>query len=69
LVASLKRADLDDSGWTDLRKTCPAQNGELRDVELRIAKRLLGDRSLYARALHPTAPSVASSKAEVPRAP
>jgi carboxyl-terminal processing protease len=62
LEASLKRADLDDNGWTELRKTCPGKNGEPREVELRIAKRLLSDRALYARALHPRPPSVAATR-------
>jgi carboxyl-terminal processing protease len=69
LEANLRRADLDDAAWTELRKTCPAKNEEPREVEMRIAKRLLSDRTLYARALHPRPPSVASSKAEAPGAP
>jgi carboxyl-terminal processing protease len=62
LEASLQRAGLDDSAWTELRKTCPAKNEEPREVEMRVAKRLLTDRNLYARALHPRPPSVASTR-------
>lgn len=69
LEASLRRTDLDDAAWAALRNTCPAKNEEPREVEIRVAKRLLSDRSLYARALHPRPPSVASSHIEAPRAP
>jgi carboxyl-terminal processing protease len=66
IEASLKRAGLDDAAWTELRKTCPAKSGEPHEVEMRIARRLLSDRALYARTLHVPA-AVAASKAEAPR--
>ncbi|MBX6366469.1 MAG: PDZ domain-containing protein [Rhodospirillales bacterium] len=69
LEASLQRASLDEDAWIALRKTCPGMNGEPRDFELRVAKRLLSDRRLYTRVLHPRPPSFASSRAESTGAP
>jgi carboxyl-terminal processing protease len=69
LEASLKRADLDEAAWLELRKACPARSEDSRELEMRIAKRLLSDRALYARALHPRPPSVAATKPPAPTSP
>src|SRR5690606_26759833 len=69
LEASRQRAELDEDAWAALRKTCPGMNGEPRDLELRVAKRLLSDRRLYTRVLHPRPPSFASSRAAATGAP
>jgi carboxyl-terminal processing protease len=58
--AGRPRAALDERAWTDLRKTCPAANDE-HGADLQIAKRLVGNAALYARALHPEGPSLAHS--------
>ncbi len=47
---SLPRAALDDAGWTSLRDHCPPDRVE-HDIELDVAKRVLTDPALYARAL------------------
>jgi carboxyl-terminal processing protease len=69
LEASLTRVGLNDAAWADLRKSCPAENGAPHEIEMRVAKRLIADRALYARALHPRAPAVAASRAEAPHTP
>jgi carboxyl-terminal processing protease len=61
-VAARTRLSLDDSGWGELRKTCPADNAEHK-AEIEIAKRLLASPALYARALHPEPETVAARPA------
>jgi carboxyl-terminal processing protease len=58
-VAARARKSLDEPGWSELRKTCPADNAEHK-AEIEIAKRLLESPALYARALHLEPPTVAT---------
>lgn len=53
------RAALDESGWSQLRGTCPTQTGD-HAVDIDTAKRLLGDPTLYARIIHAEPPRVAT---------
>ncbi len=45
------RASLDESGWADLRRSCPPGSGD-RPIDVAVAERLLGDPTLYSQALH-----------------
>jgi carboxyl-terminal processing protease len=51
-VVRKARITLDEQGWSELRKTCPAETTENK-LDLEVAKRLLNDGNLYARTLHP----------------
>jgi hypothetical protein len=57
--AGRRRVDLDEASWGALRQTCPTQTGD-REVEVKLAKRLIVDRALYAKALHPEPDNVAA---------
>ncbi len=50
LVAQ-QRASLDEGAWSQLRRACPAQQGE-HEIDVRVAKRLLSDPVLYSEAVH-----------------
>ena len=54
------RATLDDSGWEQLRRSCPPRDGD-RTIDLAVAERLLADPVLYGQAAHVigTAPNLA----------
>jgi carboxyl-terminal processing protease len=58
--AQRKRKELDEGGWADLRKTCPA-SAEENAADEKIARRLLTDGALYAKALRHE-PSLAASE-------
>jgi carboxyl-terminal processing protease len=45
------RASLDESGWSQLRRSCPPRDGD-RAIDLAVAKRLLADPVLYRQAAH-----------------
>jgi carboxyl-terminal processing protease len=45
------RASLDESAWYQLRRACPARQGE-HPIDVKVAERLLGDPALYSEALH-----------------
>ena len=45
------RASLDESGWSQLRRSCPPRDGD-RTIDLAVAKRLLDDPVLYRQAAH-----------------
>jgi carboxyl-terminal processing protease len=45
------RASLDESGWSQLRRSCPPRDGE-RAIDLAVAERLLADPVLYRQAAH-----------------
>ena len=45
------RASLDESAWYQLRRSCPARQGE-HPIDVKVAERLLGDPTLYSEALH-----------------
>ena len=49
-VETQSRATLSDPAWVALRQSCPAETGE-NPFDLKLAKRLLRDPSLYAAAL------------------
>jgi carboxyl-terminal processing protease len=61
-VEAQARASLTDEGWTQLRHDCPIQT-EDNPLDLRLAKRLLRDPSLYAAAL--SSPGVALAQQSV----
>jgi len=46
-----QRASLDEGAWLQLRRACPARQGE-HEIDLRVAKRLLSDPTLYSEAVH-----------------
>lgn len=50
-VTPRPRASLDESAWSQLRRTCPARQGD-HEVDLKVAKRLLADPVLYSQAVH-----------------
>ena len=62
--AQRKRKELDEGGWADLRKTCPA-SAEENAADEKIARRLLTDGTLYAKALR-IEPSLAASQPPKP---
>jgi carboxyl-terminal processing protease len=45
------RASLDESGWDQLRRSCPPRDGD-RAIDLWVAERLLADPALYSQAAH-----------------
>jgi carboxyl-terminal processing protease len=45
------RASLDESAWSQLRRSCPARQGD-HEIDLKVAKRLLSDPILYSQAVH-----------------
>ena len=65
-LAGRPRAALDETGWTELRKTCPTQRVD-RAVDLKIAERLLQDPVLYSRALSVTPTPLSRTAAAIPR--
>jgi carboxyl-terminal processing protease len=44
------RASLDESAWSQLRRSCPARQGD-HEIDIRMAKRLLADPALYSQAV------------------
>lgn len=46
-----QRASLDEGGWSELRRSCPARQGE-HEIDVKVAKRLLSDPVLYSEAVH-----------------
>ena len=45
------RTSLDDTGWMELRRSCPPRTGD-RAIDLAVAERLLDDPVLYSQAAH-----------------
>ena len=45
------RASLDDSAWSQLRRSCPVRQGD-HEIDIKVAKRLLADPVLYNQAAH-----------------
>jgi carboxyl-terminal processing protease len=64
------RASLDESAWSQLRRSCPARQGE-HEIDVKVAKRLLADPVLYSEAVHSIAPisSIAAAPAPPPVPP
>jgi len=44
------RASLDESAWSQLRRSCPARQGD-HEIDIKVAKRLLADPALYSQAV------------------
>jgi carboxyl-terminal processing protease len=68
--ASRPRASLDDTSWSVLRRTCPAETGSSA-LDLKIAERVLSDPARYSAALgaiHPASVSAAAPAAPPPDA-
>lgn len=58
------RASLDESAWSQLRRSCPARQGD-HDIDVKVAKRLLADPVLYSQAVHAIAASSSVAAAPV----
>jgi carboxyl-terminal processing protease len=59
------RASLDESAWSQLRRSCPARQGE-HEIDVKVAKRLLADPVLYSEAVHSIAPTSSIAAAPAP---
>ena len=59
--ATRVRASLDENAWSQLRRACPARQGD-HGIDVKVAKRLLADPVLYSQAVHAigASPSVAA---------
>jgi carboxyl-terminal processing protease len=55
------RASLDERAWSVLRNSCPARQGD-RDIDVKIAERLLADPTLYGQAIHAIAQSATPAR-------
>jgi carboxyl-terminal processing protease len=60
------RASLDESAWSQLRRLCPARQGD-HEIDVKVAKRLLADPTLFSQAVH--ALSATPKLAAAPLAP
>jgi carboxyl-terminal processing protease len=49
--AARPRASLDEVGWSQLRRSCPARQGD-HQIDIKVAKRLLADPTLFGAAVH-----------------
>ncbi|GAB4391875.1 MAG: S41 family peptidase [Kiloniellaceae bacterium] len=66
LAADLRRRDIDtndDAAVEELRAYCPAREGEDTEIDLTVARQLLEEPGLYARALHGLPDTAASHHA------
>jgi carboxyl-terminal processing protease len=61
-LAPRSRASLDESAWSQLRRACPARQGD-HEIDVKVAKRLLSDPVLYGQAVQTISatPHVASA--------
>jgi carboxyl-terminal processing protease len=50
------RASLDESAWSQLRRLCPARQGD-HEIDVKVAKRLLADPTLFNQAVHAFSPT------------
>jgi carboxyl-terminal processing protease len=57
------RASLDEGAWSQLRRSCPARQGD-HEIDVKVAKRLLADPALYSQAVHviSSTPNVAAAR-------
>jgi len=64
------RASLDESAWSQLRRACPARQGD-HAIDIKVAKRLLADPTLFNQAVHAlsAAPKLAAAPVTAPTAP
>jgi carboxyl-terminal processing protease len=60
------RASLDEGAWDQLRRSCPARQGD-HEIDIKVAKRLLADPTLFNQAVH--ALSATPKLAAAPPAP
>jgi carboxyl-terminal processing protease len=61
-LAPRSRASLDENAWSQLRRACPARQGD-HEIDVKVAKRLLSDPVLYSQAVQTISatPHVASA--------
>jgi carboxyl-terminal processing protease len=61
-LAPRSRASLDEDAWSQLRRACPARQGD-HEIDVKVAKRLLSDPVLYSQAVQTISatPHVASA--------
>jgi carboxyl-terminal processing protease len=55
-LAPRARASLDEDAWSQLRRSCPARQGD-HQIDVKVANRLLADPVLYSEAAHAISPS------------
>ena len=69
-LAPRPRASLDDSAWSQLRRACPARQGD-HAIDIKVAKRLLADPTLFSQTVHAlsAAPKLAAAPVTAPTAP
>jgi len=64
------RASLDEVAWSQLRRSCPARQGD-HEIDIKVAKRLLADPTLFSEAVHAlsAAPKLAAAPLTATTAP
>ena len=69
-AAARPRASLDEGAWSQLRRSCPARQGD-REIDIKVAKRLLADPTLFSQAVHAlsAAPKLAAAPPMATTAP
>jgi carboxyl-terminal processing protease len=55
-LAPRARASLDEDAWSQLRRSCPARQGD-HQIDVKVANLLLADPVLYSEAVHAISPS------------
>ena len=55
-LAPRARASLDEDAWSQLRRSCPARQGD-HQIDVKVANLLLADPVLYSEAVHTISPS------------
>ena len=67
---SRPRASLDEGDWSQLRRACPARQGD-HEIDLKVAKRLLADPVLFNQAVHALSatPKLAAAPLTAPTEP
>jgi carboxyl-terminal processing protease len=65
--ATRARASLDENAWAQLRRSCPARQGD-HEIDVKVAKRLLADPVLYGQAVHAITPGQNLASAPAPAA-
>jgi len=68
--ATRPRASLDEGAWSQLRRSCPARQGD-HEIDIKVAKRLLADPTLFNKAAHvlSAAPKLAAAPPTATTAP
>ena len=69
-AAARTRASLDENAWSQLRRACPARQGD-HGIDVKLAKRVLADPLLYSQAVHAITPgqNLASALVAAPAEP